>query len=401
MSGISARRPDHTAADRDDATSAAALDQHRPDAIPVEVRTLLSRRSPTVARVDMLLALRAAAPRACPMTEIAAAAQLPVGAVAQRCTNELIEAGLVTRLAGHPGYRYTPSLPELRASVDALALWYAKRRVVVIRALELIEAACATGEQALGLAVWTEDEAGPFQTIPVPGQQWRPAEQPARYPHEHIRDGTAKLLTLFHPRTGEVRVQGVPSCTNVVLHGWLECELEAVLATLPAPPARPPAENRACWARWQRGLAWRFTLRDDLPPLRMLLVLDNLTGHKTPAFVCWLMDHGVMPLYTPLGGSWLNMTESVQRILIRRGLAGTHPESVASIIDQLEATAAGWNAAPTPFEWGGRRAARRQRARERRHQLGGSGACTRRPVRRVRLTAVDERRRTNQVSHSQ
>ena len=263
----------------------------------------------------------------------------------------------------------------------------------------MIEAAYTTGEQALGLAVWTEDEAGPFQTIPVPGQQWRPAEQPARYPHEHIRDGTAKLLTLFHPRTGEVRVHGVPSCTNVVLHGWLECELEAVLATLPAPPARAPAENRACWARWQRGLAWPFTLREDLPPLRMLLVLDNLTGHKTPTFVCWLMDHGVMPLYTPLGGSWLNMTESVQRILIRRGLAGTHPESVASIIDQLEATAAGWNAAPTPFEWGGRRAARRQRARERRHQLGGSGACTRRPVRRVRLTALDEWRRTNQVTH--
>jgi hypothetical protein len=185
----------------------------------------------------------------------------------------------------------------------------------------------------------------------------------------------------------------------VVLHGWLECELEAVLAALPAPPARSPAENRACWERWQRGLAWPFTLRADLPPLRTLLVLDNLTGPKTPAFVCWLMDYGVMPLYTPLGGSWLNMTESVQRILIRRGLAGTHPESVASIIDQLEATAAGWNAASTPFEWRGRRAARRHRARERRHQLGGSGACTRRPVRRVRLTALDEWRRTNRVTH--
>ncbi len=62
----------------------------------------------------------------------------------------------------------------------------------------------------------------------------------------------------------------------------------------------------------------------------MLLVLDNLAGHRTPSFVGWLLDHGIMPLYTPLGGSWLNMTESVQRILIRRGLAGTHPESVAA-----------------------------------------------------------------------
>jgi len=263
----------------------------------------------------------------------------------------------------------------------------------------LIEAAYTTGEQEMGLAVWTEDEAGPFQTIPVPGQQWRPEGQPAHYPHEHIRDGTAKLLTLFHPRTGEVQVQGVASCTNVVLHGWLERELAAILATLPTPTVLPPAENRACWERWQRGLAWPFTLGEDLPPLRMLVVLDNLTGHKTPAFVGWLVEHGIMPLYTPLGGSWLNMTESMQRILIRRGLAGTHLETIDAIITTLEATAAGWNAAPTPFEWGGQRAARRQRARERRHRLGGSGACTRRPLPRPRLTALEEWRCASQVTH--
>jgi hypothetical protein len=59
------------------------------------------------------------------------------------------------------------------------------------------------------LAVWGEDEAGPFQTIPYPGQQWCPAGHPARYPHEHVRNGTAKLLTLFHPASGAVRVKGV------------------------------------------------------------------------------------------------------------------------------------------------------------------------------------------------
>jgi hypothetical protein len=264
---------------------------------------------------------------------------------------------------------------------------------------ELIEAAYTAGEQALGLAVWTEDEAGPFQTIPVPGRQWRPGGQPARYPHEHIRDGTAKLLTLFHPSTGEVRVHGVPSCTNVVLHGWLEVELEAILATLPPPVVLPPAENRARWERWQQGLLWPFTLREELPPLRMLLVLDNLTGHKTPSFVGWLVTRGIMPLYTPLGGSWLNMTESMQRILIRRGLAGTHPETVDAIIAALEATAAAWNTAPTPFEWGGRRASRRRRTRERRHRLAGSGACTRTPLRCLRLTVLQEWRRTSQVTH--
>ncbi len=34
------------------------------------------------------------------------------------------------------------------------------------------------------LPVWTEDEAGPYQTIPYPGSHWHPAGQLVRYPHE-------------------------------------------------------------------------------------------------------------------------------------------------------------------------------------------------------------------------
>jgi DDE superfamily endonuclease len=254
----------------------------------------------------------------------------------------------------------------------------------------LIEAAYTVGER-LGLAVWGEDEAGPFQTVPYPGQHWRPEGQPARYPHEHLRAGTAKLLTLFHPATGAVRVRGVTSCRNPVLHDWLKTELTAILAALPAPPQRlSPAENQAHWERWLEGLSGSTTLRATVPPLRLLLILDNLAGHKTPSLVCWLFAHGIMPLYTPLGGSWLNMTESVQRILKRRALDGQHPTTVPEIVARLEAAAAGWNAAPTPFEWGGRRRARRQRSNQRRHALGGSGACTRRPLRRRRSTVIQK-----------
>lgn len=46
-----------------------------------------------------------------------------------------------------------------------------------------------------------------------------------KLPHEYRRDGTAKLLALFHPQSGEVRARGVKSCMNVVLHGWLKEEL--------------------------------------------------------------------------------------------------------------------------------------------------------------------------------
>jgi len=249
------------------------------------------------------------------------------------------------------------------------------------------------------LPVWTEDEAGPYQAIPQPGTHWRPTTSPARYPHEHLRHGTAKLLTLFRPASGQVRVKGVTSAANELLHSWLKAELTAILATLPAPPAQTEAERRAAWERWQDGLTVPFTLPARRPPLRMLLVLDNLTGPKTPALVLWLVEHGVMPLATPLSGSRLNLAESIQRILVRRALAGQTPTSPDDSIDWLEATARGWNADPTPFEWAGKRRRRRERSRQRHHHaLGGSGACARRPIHR-RLTALDQWRRSCQVTH--
>lgn len=100
---------------------------------------------------------------------------------------------------------------------------------------------------------------------------------------------------------------------------------------------------------------------------------DNLAGHTRWALVRWLLAHGVLPLSTPLSGSWLTMAESLQRIIVGRALAGPHPQTQDDLIRWLEATVAGWNAAPTPFVWGGQRHERRLRARQRR--LGGSGAA--------------------------
>ena len=170
-----------------------------------------------------------------------------------------------------------------------------------------------------GLAVWCEDEAGPFQVIPHPGSSWRPLEQPATQPHEYVRGGTLKILTLFQPATGQVRLRPAADGTNAVLHGWLKETLAAIVAALPVSAApSAPAATRALWEAWQQDLAVRFTLPEQLPPLRVLLVWDNLAGHKTPEMVLWLCRHGIMPLYTPLGGSWLNMAESIQRLLKRR-----------------------------------------------------------------------------------
>jgi len=263
---------------------------------------------------------------------------------------------------------------------------------------KLIERAHLVGER-LGLAVWNADEAGPYQTIPYAGSSWQPEGKPATQPHEYIRNGTAKLLTLLHPASGKVRVKGVLSCTNAVLHPWLKEELTAILKTLPEPAILlSPEENRAVWESWRQGLKTRVSLLADLPPLRLLLIWDNLAGHKTPALLCWMFSQGILPLQTPLGGSWLNMAESIQRIIVRRALDGQHPTTPWQIIDWLEAVAHHWNAHPTPFEWGGKRSVRRKRARERRHALGGSGACTRKPV-RFRQTTLAKWQRAGQVTH--
>jgi hypothetical protein len=223
--------------------------------------------------------------------------------------------------------------------------------------------------EAGGVPVWCQDEAGPYQAIPQAGAGWVPVGKPALQPHEYIRGGTAKLLTLFRPATGEVRAKGVAHATNAVLHPWLQAELTAVLAALP--PVTLPEEERPSPARWATWLG--HEPREPLPPLRLLLIWDNLAGHLSWPIVRWLFRHGVLPLYTPLSGSWLNLAESVQRIIVRRALDGHHPRSQDDLIAWLDDTVAGWNADPTPFTWHGKRFERRQRARQRR--LGASPAA--------------------------
>jgi len=109
------------------------------------------------------------------------------------------------------------------------------------------------------------------------------------------------------------------------------------------------------------------------------VIWDNLAGHHSPAMVAWCVEHGILPLYTLVGGSWLNMAESVQRILVRGALAAQDPETAQQVIAWLEEPVRSWNAAPTPFACGGKRPAWRARTRVRRHALGGSGAYIHRP----------------------
>ena len=203
--------------------------------------------------------------------------------------------------------------------------------------------------------------------------------RPAQQPHEYRRDGTTKLLTLFRPATGAVRATPAVQTTNAVRHPWRKRERGAILAH--GPPVSPEAAADRRWATWDWPAA-RHLLDAHLPPIRVIVVLDNLQGHHSFSLVQWCAERGILLLHTPVAGAWLNLAESLQRIIVRRALAGQHPQRVPALQEWLLAAVRGWHAAPTPFTWGGKRAARRARARERRHALGGSGAYTRRPIRR-------------------
>jgi hypothetical protein len=137
----------------------------------------------------------------------------------------------------------------------------------------LIELAYEQAERA-GLVQLNEDEAGPYQAIPQPGGSWQPEGHPARQPHEYVRGGTAKLLTLFRPATGEVRGKGVRSAPNVVLHPWLQEHLTAMLAQIEKehPRAALPRSRRTTALRAVGDLvgsppAWTVAALADHPDL--------------------------------------------------------------------------------------------------------------------------------------
>ncbi len=198
-------------------------------------------------------------------------------------------------------------------------------------------------------------------------------DQPARQAHQSLRGETAKLLTLFRPDTGELRAEAVQQSTNAILHPWLKRELTAILKHCPPAPSTVPIGRR--------GPDWDIypaaeQLDHFFPPVRRLFIWDNLAGHKSSSIVQGCAEHGILLLSTPNAGSWLNMAESVQRIIKRRALQGYHTYDVELLKEWLTDTVMSWNRHPTPFIWGGKRYARRDRAYARRHRVGGSGAMT-------------------------
>ena len=85
----------------------------------------------------------------------------------------------------------------------------------------------------MGIQVWGEDEAGPYQVTPQSGPSWQPEPGPAGQPHADVRGGTAKLPTLFRPATVEVPSRPTTRATNAELHAWVQHEIATVIDAFP------------------------------------------------------------------------------------------------------------------------------------------------------------------------
>jgi hypothetical protein len=186
---------------------------------------------------------------------------------------------------------------------------------------------------------------------------------------------------LFHPADGYGCVKDVPRTTNAIVQAWLKDHLLTTLATLSSAVPRSAYVERLRWKMWREGLQRTVTWPRQLPPLCILLIMDNLVDYKTPNWLCWCFAHGLLPLYTSLGGSWLNMAQSIQCLLKPRALDGQYPASPQHIIQSLEAVAQHWNLHPMPFVWLRKRNASRDRPAQKRRRLGASRAATVRPTR--------------------
>jgi hypothetical protein len=151
---------------------------------------------------------------------------------------------------------------------------------------DLREQAYHHGERA-GLVVLCQDEAGPSHALPQPGASGQLEGHAALQAHEDVRAGTATVVTLFRPATGERRAKGVLSAPTVVLHPWLQQELTPVLADIEKQqPSEswPPEEQRPFAAQWRTWLR-PHERAETLPPFRIVRIWDNVAGHLTSDLV--------------------------------------------------------------------------------------------------------------------
>ena len=184
-----------------------------------------------------------------------------------------------------------------------------------------------------------------------------------------------------------------PNRLLIQYHPWLRERLSAILAALPRSKSLAgPHRNTGRVGVWQAGLTMPFTLPQNLPPLRLLLVWDNLAGQQDArpgavAVRAWrhaalhargrqLAQHWQSRLSACSSvGRWM---DSIRTAPTRSGAGLSRPRGAGmSSPRRLSGTANAGSGAADPVA-------------SRSHRLGGSGACTHRPLHRNQPNRASE-----------
>lgn len=143
--------------------------------------------------------------------------------------------------------------------------------------------------------------------------------QVERHTHDSVRHGTTSLFAALEVATGRV----IGECFRRHRHQEFVKFLTVVDAAVPQ----------------EEGV-------------RVHLILDNYSTHKTPAVKRWLRRHPRYVLhFTPTSGSWLNLVErffgQLTEQRLRRGVFSSVAELERAITEYLEKH----NRDPKPFVW--------------------------------------------------
>ena len=137
------------------------------------------------------------------------------------------------------------------------------------------------------------------------------------YTHDYIRHGTTTLFAALNVATGKV----IGKCSKRHRH-------QEFLAFLRIIDKETPSE------------------------LDIHLVVDNYATHKHPKVCAWFAKRPRYHLhFTPTSASWLNQVERWFGLISQRAIKRGSFDSVAQLVEMIEAFIAHYNSSASPFVW--------------------------------------------------
>lgn len=99
-------------------------------------------------------------------------------------------------------------------------------------------------------------------------------------------------------------------------------------------------------------VAFLDALEEQWPQGEIVLILDNLSSHRTQDVLLWAYAHPrVRFLFLPTYAPWLNLIEPWWKTLHSLALKGRSFLNPDAVIDALTQATCYWNAHRTPYHW--------------------------------------------------